>query len=84
MDNVINSELWSIRIKSFLYEAGSVILTAVCGVLVSDDFSNLLTEHFGEGLIVSVVLLLISGGVKHLRNLQVIKKVGATGKRTLI
>lgn len=70
----MDTNLIKVRLVAFGYEAGSLLLTAILGVLVSSDFSQLVTEHFGMGVLASVILLGISAGVKHLRNLRVLKK----------
>ena len=73
----MNTNLLKIRVTSFAYEAGSLIAVALLGVLVSSDFQQLITAHFGDTFLTSAALLVITGVVKHLRNLQTLKKFGA-------
>lgn len=71
------NDLLQIRWKSFLYESLSLVLTAVVGVLVSPEFQALVTAHFGESVVGGVILLVVTGVVKHLRNKKVLKNIGS-------
>lgn len=68
-------QLLKVRLIAFLWESLSLILTVVAGTLTSEHFRLLVMEHFGEGLIGSVVLLTVAGVVKHLRNLKLVNDV---------
>lgn len=75
----------SVRIKSFLWSLIGMVITAILGVFTSDEFAFLVDEHLGGTIIGAIVLLVVSEGAKHLRNLSVMKKFGAEGvKPTLI
>ena len=84
--NEQNFELLKVRVLAFLFEAFSLLLTTIAGVLISEEFRALVIEHFGVGLTGSVVLLLVSGLAKHLHNIQVIRKVelGSISRRAKI
>lgn len=58
-------------------ELGSLAGTALIGVLMSAEFRSLVTEHFGESLVGSLIMLIVIGGVKHLRNMKVLGKLKA-------
>ena len=77
----VNTDLIVARLKAFGFEAGSLILTAIMGVLISPEFSALISTHFGTGVITSVVVLAISGFAKNYYNEMQIKKLGAVGDR---
>lgn len=77
----MESELISVRIKAFGYELLGLLITGVLAFLASADFQALVASHFGETLTASLILLVVSGGVKHLRNLLVIKQFGGEGER---
>jgi hypothetical protein len=74
MDKELVQKLWNTRIKSFLLSLGSLLLTGLVGVLVSDDFKNLVQEYAGSSVTGTIVMLLLSEGIKHLRNKIVIGK----------
>lgn len=67
------------RVAAFAWEAFSLILVAVTGVLSSDEFRALITEYTGETVFGSLALLVLAGIVKHLRNLSVLKKYERVG-----
>lgn len=69
----INKALWKARVVGFLSEAGTLLALTIVGVLGSPQFLALLTTNFGKGLLGSVLVLVVSGGVKHLQNLKTIK-----------
>lgn len=70
----MNTELIKIRVLAFLYEFFALVATAMLGVFASEEFRTLVTQNFGETFVTSAVLLFISGAVKHLRNVQVLRK----------
>ena len=70
----INKELIKARVMGFTTEAGAIIVLIVLKLLVSPEFLEVVTEHFGTGLLGSIILLLLSGGVKHLLNLKTLEK----------
>lgn len=73
-------DLITLRLKSFAYQAGSLIAVAVIGVLASPEFLELVQEAAGNGIIGALAVLLIPELVKHLRNLQVLKKAELGGE----
>lgn len=62
------------RVIAFLYEAGTLIVLAVLGVLVSPEFQSVVTSHFGDSVTASLIMLAVTGLVKHVRNLSALKK----------
>lgn len=79
----MNTDLIIVRIKGFVYELVAMVLTGVGAWLLdffgSDVFRALVTEHFGATAIGGLILLAVSGIVKHVRNLRVLggwKKLG--------
>ncbi len=73
----MNRELIDLRIKSFMWEAASLLGTALATVLLSPEFRELIMTHFGQGVMGSVIVLVVIGIVKHVRNLNIAKKIGA-------
>ena len=81
----MNKELIAIRLKSFGYELATLVVLGILGVLSSSEFSTLVTTHFGDTATASLILLVTSGIVKHVRNLDALKKsLGAKEKVQLI
>lgn len=80
----MSSELWNVRVKAFGYELLAVIVSGAIAYLTSADFSSLVNTHFGGTILGTLILLIVSAGIKHLRNLAVIGKVGNTEKTNLI
>lgn len=78
------NDLIKIRIISFSYSFGTLLILAVIGVLVSDDFSSLVKGNFGSGFAGTLILLLTQEFAKHLRNLAVTKQLGGDKKIILI
>lgn len=70
-------ELLKARLVAFLYEAGTLVVLAICGALVSPEFSAAVTTHFGDGITGSLILLSVSGVVKHVRNMKVLAESGS-------
>lgn len=68
----INLDLLAVRIKAFLFEAGSLCAVVLAGVLVSPEFQAIVTAHFGNGLVTSLIVLLLAGLAKHVRNVSAI------------
>lgn len=70
------TQLLVARLRGFAYELGALIATALVGFMLdflgSDVFRELVTKHFGETILASLVFLIVSGVTKHLRNLQVL------------
>lgn len=75
----MNYELLKLRAVAFGYEAASLFLSVFVAVLASPDFAALVTTHFGDTVLGGVLLLVLTGLVKHLRNLDVIKKAEVGG-----
>ena len=80
----MESKLISVRIKSFLYSLCSYAVVAVLAFLASPDFATLVTEHFGNTAVTSLVLIVVPEVVKHFRNLQAVKDLGGQGEVELI
>jgi len=72
-------ELLRVRAISFMYEVGSMLLIVLVGVLGSEEFSNIITNNFGDTIYGGLILLIVSGIVKHLRNTMVIKQIELGG-----
>lgn len=66
-----------IRLKSFGYELLGLVITGLGGFLLSQDFADLVSTHFGETLTASIIMLAVSGVAKHLRNIKLDKQFGA-------
>ncbi len=75
----MDMELLKVRAISFAYEAGSMFLIVFIGVLGSPEFSSIITANFGDTIYGGLILLVVSGIVKHLRNLVVIEKISLGG-----
>lgn len=71
-------DLLAIRVKGFIYEAGTMLVLAVLAALTSPDFQALVTQHFGESLTSSIILLAVSGIVKHVRNVLTLNAAADT------
>lgn len=77
-EEVLN--LIKIRVVSFLMEAGVYLLGTLLTALVSPAFQQIVTEHYGTGIVATVILLTVTGVVKHLRNLAVLKDMQLGGR----
>jgi len=77
----MTKELLKARAIGFAYEAGTLLLLAVVGALASEEMRGLITQYAGSGLAGTAGLLILTGLVKHLRNLKVLKnrELGAEG-----
>ena len=73
-------KLWQVRVRAFVWQLVSLLVVAVGGVLLSEDFRTLVTTHFGDTFITSSALLLVTGLVSHVRNKIALKKLGAYGE----
>ena len=72
----MSNKLWQARVQAFFVQAGSLIVVAIAGVLISDDFRQLVITNFGDTFITSSALLLLTGLVSHIRNKLALKKLG--------
>ena len=81
MPTNINTQLIKTRFISFAYEACTLLGTALLAALSSPDMRALITEHWGTGLAGTVGILILMEGVKHLRNLKVLKDRQIGGKK---
>lgn len=70
----MTTDLILIRMKSFITEAGVLVLVGVIGIISSDAFAALMVAHFGELWGGGVGVLIVSGIVKHLMNLRALQK----------
>lgn len=68
-----------VRLISFGYSLLSLVGVAIVGVFTSQDFAVLVTQHFGQGIISTLILLAVTEAVKHIRNLSVLKQAGLGG-----
>ncbi len=75
----MNSNLIKARLIAFFYEAGTLIVLGVLGVLSSPEFAQAVTNHFGESVGGSLILLAVSAGVKHVRNMLVMANADLGG-----
>lgn len=80
----MNDQLWNVRVKSFGFSLLGLAITSLLGFLVSEDFATLVKTNFGEGLTGTLVLLLVTESVKHLRNLAVTKKLGSSAESVIL
>lgn len=64
----MNTNLWTLRAKSFFISVGGLFITAGAGVLLSDQFSALLQEYTGTAIWGTLVTLLVTEGLKHMKN----------------
>ena len=78
-----NVDLWKARVKAFVFEIGGLLLTSILGIIFSDGFRETLTglvsEHFGTTAAATLLTLVVTGGLKHLRNVSVINKYHRLG-----
>ena len=77
-------KLLEVRVKGFAYDLVGYAVAGVLAFLTSPTFANVVSEHFGGTVFASIILAVVVGGVKHLRNLQVIKKLGTDEEVQLI
>lgn len=87
----MNFELVKVRIISFLYQAGGLVLIAALGSLISPEFRDVISSHLGSGTLGTFGLLAFDAIVKQLRNMYVLNKtpgdlgaIGSTRQVTLI
>lgn len=62
------SELWNVRTKSFLFSVFGIAITALGGVAVSDQFQALLSDYTGTAFWGTLVVLVVTEALKHVRN----------------
>lgn len=72
------------RLKSFFYEAGSILLLALVTAVTSPEFASVVQEHAGSSIFGTVIVLLFTASVKELRNAKVQEKLGGDGNPTLL
>ena len=75
----MKNSLWQARLQAFVIQAGSLIVIAIAGVFLSEDFKGLVTQHFGDTFLTSSALLFLTGFVSHIRNKWVLGKLGGVG-----
>lgn len=61
------------RAIAFGYEALSLIVTGLLGILASEEFASLITTHWGETIYTSLALLILTGAIKYVRNWKILK-----------
>ena len=77
---MIETSLWSLRLKSFAWSILGVAITGVLGFLMSDQFGTLLTEFTGTGIAFVILKEVITGLMLHLRNKGIIKEARELGR----
>lgn len=80
----MEDKAFQIRIKSFGYSLLSFAVVGVLGFFVSPEFQNLVTEHFGNTAVTTIVLLIVPEIVKAIRNQWQLGKLGGDEDVTLI
>ena len=75
----MNIDLFVLRLKSFSYTFGGMCLTAVVGVLLSEDFSTLVQEYTGTTVWGTIIALVVTEGIKYIRSKVVIGKARVSG-----
>lgn len=75
----MDTQLIKARLISFGLSLLSLVGTTIAGVLLSSDFAALVTQHFGQGAVSTLILLAVTELVKHVRNIQVIKSAASLG-----
>ena len=80
----MENKLIQARVQAFLVQAGSLIVVAIIGVLLSQDFKTLVISHFGDTFVTSAGLLLLNGIASHIRNVFALKKLGAKNNNSVI
>ena len=80
----MNTELLSIRLKSFAFSLFGLALTGISGFLLSADVQKLIGEHFGNTIIGSLAVILVTEIAKHIRNVKLTQKLGARGERIVL
>jgi len=70
----MNYELLKARAISFSWSVLSLVGTTLVAMLVSPEFVALVTQHFGEGVTGSLILMAVTELVKHFRNVRVLGK----------
>lgn len=72
----MNTELIAVRMKGFVYGLVSAIAAGIAAWMLdffgSEIFRALVTEHFGETTVGVLILLVVDGVVKHVRNMRVV------------
>lgn len=79
-----NTDLMLIRVKSFGMELFGLLITGILGFVFSPAFQTLVSAHFGETIVASLISLVVIGLAKHLRNLSVVKNLGGEGEKPML
>jgi hypothetical protein len=77
----MDTDLIKTRVISFVYEAGTLIALAIISALSSADMKEVITEHFGAGIAGTFAVLVLTGIVKQIRNVRVLKERSLGGIR---
>lgn len=71
-------DLIKVRVISFLFGLVTLvvggIITALLTLFTGPEFQTLVTAHFGEGAVASLIFLFVQQLVAHIRNIAVLKK----------
>lgn len=73
----MDTNLIAIRLKSFGWEILGLAVTGLAGFLLSSDVQALINEHFGSTLAGSLIVLVVTGIGKHLRNVKLQNQLGS-------
>lgn len=73
-------ELWKVRLVSFGWSCLSFFATGLVTMLASDDFRALIENNFGGSVFGTLLVLLVTELVKHLRNTQLLKSYQVGGR----
>lgn len=77
----MNTELITLRLKSFGIQAGMFLLVAVVGAISSSEFREIVVSNAGTGVWGTLAALVLDGVVKHLHNLNLDKRLGSGEKK---
>lgn len=73
-------ELWKVRLVSFGWSCFTFFGTGLVAMLGSDEFRSIIELHFGGSVFGTLLVLLVTELVKHLRNTQLLKSYQVGGR----
>lgn len=80
----MENKLWTVRLKSFAYSAGTLIGAGILTTLISPAFLNLIQQNFGGTVWSTLAILVLPEIVKQIRNVLVVGRAeritGSTGE----
>lgn len=80
----METNLWTVRIKSFFWSLAGLAVTGIAGFLLSPDVQNLIQENFGETFFGSLIIIGVTEAAKHLRNIKISKGLGSVNEKIYI